>query len=103
TRRSSDLRYSAKVDQAQTAEEFAAVVNQMLSELRTSHTHYYTPQDPAYFHLCGIFWPVLEPKLKAFLTGGKPDYVGIGIFTELKGGNAFVNGVLYSLSAASIS
>src|ERR1035438_10734566 len=47
---SAKQRYSAKVDHAQTAEEFAAVVNQMLSELRTSHTHYYTPQDPAYFH-----------------------------------------------------
>jgi carboxyl-terminal processing protease len=99
---SAKQRYSAKVDHAQTAEEFAAVVNQMLSELRTSHTHYYTPQDPAYFHLCGIFWPVLEPKLKAFLTGGKPDYVGIGIFTELKGGKTFVSGVLDGSPAASV-
>jgi carboxyl-terminal processing protease len=93
-------RFSAQVDRAQTDDEFAALVNQMLAELRTSHTRYYTAQEPAYFQLCGIFWEVLEPKLKRFLSGDKPDYVGIGAFTTSKDGKLFVSDVLDASPAA---
>src|ERR1700742_2846890 len=39
-------RYGALIDGVKTSEQFADVVNQMLAGLRTSHTHYYTPDDP---------------------------------------------------------
>ncbi len=93
-------RYSAQVERAQTPEEFAAVVNQMLSLLQTSHTHYYTPQSPEYFQLAGIFWPVLEPKLKTFLPDGRPDYPGIGAVTVSRGEHIFISDVLSGSAAA---
>src|SRR3954462_5121593 len=34
-------RYAPLAENAKTPEEFAAVVNRMLGELRASHTHYY--------------------------------------------------------------
>jgi carboxyl-terminal processing protease len=93
--------YAPKAERAQTADEFAAVVNQMLSLLRTSHTHYYTPQEPEYFQLCGIFWPVLEAKLKPFLPNGRPDYAGIGIFSVSRDGKVFVKDVFSGSPAES--
>lgn len=93
-------RYETQARGAQTADEFGAVVNRMLSELRTSHTYYYTPQDPEYFQLCGIFWPQLEAKLKPILPNGRPDYAGIGIFTVLRDGKVFVSDVLSASPAA---
>jgi carboxyl-terminal processing protease len=94
-------RYAPLAEKAKTTQEFAAVVNQMLGELRTSHTHYYTPHEPEYFQLAGIFWPVLESKLKAFLSNGRPDYVGIGIFTAEHNGRTFVADVLSGYPAQS--
>jgi carboxyl-terminal processing protease len=94
-------RYAPLAEKAKTTQEFAAVVNQMLGELRTSHTHYYTPHEPEYFQLAGIFWPVLESKLKAFLSNGRPDYVGIGIFTAEHNGRTFVADVLSGFPAQS--
>lgn len=41
-------RYRPRALAAHDHEAFAAVVNQMLAELRTSHTHYYTRWDPDY-------------------------------------------------------
>src|ERR1043166_9716109 len=82
-------RYAARAEHARTADDFASVVNEMLSELRSSHTHYYTSQSTEYFQLCGIFWSTLEPKLKQFLASGRPDYVGIGVSTVSRGGKGF--------------
>lgn len=31
------------------------IINRMLSELRTSHTHYYTKRDPEYYQLLSVF------------------------------------------------
>jgi carboxyl-terminal processing protease len=93
-------RYAPLVDGAQTTSQFATIVNQMLGELRTSHTHYYTSQDPEYFQLAGIFWPVLEHKLKPFLRNGRPDYAGIGIFTVSVGGKTFVSSMLSGFPGA---
>lgn len=93
-------RYSSKAAGASSDDEFRAVVNKMLAELKTSHTHYYTRADPEYFQLCGIFWETLEPKLKEFLAEAKPVYAGIGISTGSKAGRIFVNSVLDGSPAA---
>jgi C-terminal processing protease CtpA/Prc len=93
-------RFSPQVDGTGTSEEFASVVNKMLLELHTSHTQYYTPDDPAYFQLAGIFWRGLEPKVKRFLANGKPDYPGIGVFTRMIDGKSFIEAILDGSPAA---
>ena len=95
--------YQPLANQAQSQDELAQVINQMLSELQTSHTHFYTPEDPAYYQLLGIFFklvPEIQQQLEGYLPDGKPQYSGIGIFTEQKGGNLFVSGVLDGSPAA---
>lgn len=93
-------RYAVRAAAAPTRDQFAAVVNEMLSELHSSHTHYYTPQTPEYFQLCGIFWSTLETKLKPFLPTGRPDYIGIGISTVFRNGKIFLSDVLSGSPAA---
>ncbi|MEM6521951.1 MAG: peptidase S41, partial [Cyanobacteria bacterium P01_C01_bin.70] len=52
-------RYEPLANQAQSQAEFAQIVNQMLDELNVSHTHFYIPEDPAYYQLAGIFLTVI--------------------------------------------
>ena len=93
-------RYRPRAEAARTSEEFSNLVNDMLSELHSSHTHYYTPDNPDYFQLCGIFWSTLAPKLASVLPGQRPDYVGIGISTASHDGKVFVSDVLTGSPAA---
>src|SRR5689334_20541967 len=48
-------KYRERASHASTREEHAAIVNEMLAELHTSHTVFYTPDTPDYFHLLGLF------------------------------------------------
>lgn len=69
----------------------------MLDELNTSHTHFYTPEDPAYYQLLGIFFtliPETRQWLEDYLPDHKPQYSGIGIFTVQRDDGAFVKAVL---------
>lgn len=93
-------RYLPRATHAQTDEEFSIVVNQMLAELRTSHTHYYAAADPEYYQLCGIFWTFLETKLKPFLADGTARYSGIGISTLQSKDKTFVRCVFDGMPAA---
>ena len=92
--------YGPLAARAQSAEEFANVVNTMLAELHTSHTHLYTAHEPEYFQICGIFWPFLEPELKPFLPEGKLRYSGIGIATATLQGKVFIRSILDRSPAA---
>ncbi len=90
-------KYKPQVMQAQSSEDVAAVINQMLSELKTSHTYFYTPNEPAYYQVLGIFAPRsadFRQQLKKFFPTGKIEYSGIGIFTKDINGKTFVSGVL---------
>ena len=90
-------KYKPQVMQAQSSEDVAAVINQMLSELKTSHTYFYTPNQPAYYQILGIFAPRsadFRQQLKKFFPTGKIEYSGIGIFTQDINGKTFVSGVL---------
>ena len=90
-------KYQPQAAQAQNSEEFASVINQMLSELRTSHTHFYTQSEPAYYQILGIFQPrseELQQQLKKFFPKGKIEYRGIGIFTKDINGKTFVSAIL---------
>lgn len=96
-------KYQPQVVKAQSSKEVAAVFNQMLSELKTSHTHYYTQNEPAYYQLLGIFYArstELPKKLREFFTKGKFEYTGIGLFTKDINGKTFVSAILDDSPAA---
>lgn len=96
-------RYEPLANQAQSQAEFAQIVNQMLDELNVSHTHFYIPEDPAYYQLAGIFLTVIpetRQRLESYLLDGKPQYSGIGIFTVQHADGRFVKAVLDGSPAA---
>lgn len=90
-------KYQPQASQARSSEQFAEVINQMLAELKTSHTHFYTPSETAYYQLLGIFQPEIkdlpEPAKRLF-PNGKLEYTGIGIFTQTVNGKTFISAIL---------
>jgi len=80
-------RYKPKALAANDHESFGVIVNQMLAELKTSHTYYYTKWDPFYYIIQVVF--------------GKRDSHrnGIGVVTKNIDGRHYVIAVLKSSSA----
>lgn len=96
-------KYAPQVRQAQSSEAAAALINQMLSELNTSHTRFYIPSEPAYYQILGIFQPRipdLQQPLKKFFPNGKIEYSGIGIFTKEIDNKIFIRAILDGSPAA---
>lgn len=93
--------YASQAAQARSPEALAIVVNQMLAELKASHTHYYTSAEPEYYQLAGVFWQRgIQRQLKPFLSNGKLEYVGIGASTRELDGKTFIRAVLDGSPAA---
>ncbi|MHC4464174.1 MAG: S41 family peptidase, partial [Planctomycetota bacterium] len=80
-------RYRPRALAAKDHESFAVIINQMLAELKTSHTRYFTKWDPGYYILEVVF--------------GKPDSHrnGIGVVAKRIEGRHYVIAVLNSSSA----
>jgi carboxyl-terminal processing protease len=96
-------KYEPQAARTKSTQEVAGVINQMLSELRTSHTRFYIPNEPAYYQLLGIFQarnPEFQKQLKKFFPKGKIEYSGIGAFTKDINGKTFVSGILDGSPAA---
>lgn len=96
-------KYRPLAEKANSRPELAAIINQMLSELKTSHTRFYTPAEPEYYQLLGIFYdrsPRLREQLKRFFPSGKIEYTGIGAFTKTSDGNIYVSSILDGTPAA---
>ncbi|MBW4469843.1 MAG: PDZ domain-containing protein [Stenomitos rutilans HA7619-LM2] len=94
-------KYSPLAAQTRSPEALTVVVNQMLAELKASHTHYYTAAEPEYYQLAGVFWRRgIQRQLKPFLPNGKLEYVGIGAYTREVDGKTFVRAVLDGSPAA---
>jgi carboxyl-terminal processing protease len=88
-------RYRPQAASAETPEDMAAVVNAMLAELGASHTHYYTPEDPAFYQLADIFSFALGHRgLDHLFPKGEVTYPGIGAFTRVDEGRCFLTGVI---------
>jgi carboxyl-terminal processing protease len=89
-------RFRPQAASARSREDGAAVINAMLAKLNASHTHYYTPEDPAYYQLADIFAGALEHRgLDRIFPRGDVSYPGIGVFTEADNqGRIFVTGVI---------
>lgn len=96
-------KYKSQVAKAKSSQKVATVINQMLSQLQTSHTHFYTQNEQEYYQLLGIFQPNSEEirkQLKKFFPPGKIEYSGIGIFTKDINGKTFVSAILDGSPAA---
>src|SRR5271156_6841441 len=90
------VRFRPDAVSARSREETAEVINAMLAKLGASHTHFYTPEDPAYYQLADIFVGALEHRgLQRVFPRGEVSYPGIGVFTEADNqGRTFVTGVI---------
>jgi carboxyl-terminal processing protease len=89
-------RYRPQAASARSREELAVVVNTMLAELGSSHTHYYTPEDLAYYQLADIFSDALRRRgLQRVFPSGEISYPRIGVFTQVDDrGRPFATGVV---------
>ncbi len=87
-------RYQPQAATAKSTEQLAAIINQMLRELNTSHTHFYTQKEPAYYQIAAIFRQWLLKDLKPFLPHGQLEYTGIGIYTEEIEDKTFIKAIL---------
>ncbi|MHC4168937.1 MAG: S41 family peptidase, partial [Planctomycetota bacterium] len=105
-------RYRSKALAAEDHESFAAVVNQMLGELKTSHTRYFTKWEPEYYTLQAVFTSATLADVSAGETSvlvkylsklrssqGEPHRSGIGVVTKDMGGRHYVTAVLSSSPA----
>jgi carboxyl-terminal processing protease len=90
-------KYRSRIADVRSTETPAIAINQMLAELKTSHTRLYTPDEPAYYQLLGIFHPRssdLRKQLKPFFPKDRIEYSDIGIFTRNLDGKPFISAVL---------
>lgn len=95
--------YQPQLIKAYSSKDAAVVLNQMLSQLKSSHTRFYTRDEPAYYQLLGIFLPQnpdLNKQLKQFLPKGKFEYTDIGLFTKDINGKTFTSSILDESPAA---
>lgn len=77
---------------ATSPDERASIINDMLALLETSHTRYYTRDDPAYYTLLDIFQAVPRVEsLLSFFPDSVVAYTGIGLRT------AMINDTLFAL------
>ncbi|MCC5650308.1 S41 family peptidase [Nostoc sp. XA013] len=89
--------YQPQLIKAYSSKDAAVVLNQMLSQIKSSHTRFYTQDEPAYYQLLGIFLPQspdLNKQLKQFFPKGKLEYTDIGLFTKDINGKTFTSSIL---------
>ena len=93
-------RYMPDATEANSEEALASVANNMLSELHASHTRYYTPHEPEYYQLCGIFAGALRRRgLERAFAGGRISYPGIGVLSRVDmQGNSMITGVIEGMT-----
>ncbi|HEY5207349.1 MAG TPA: S41 family peptidase [Roseiarcus sp.] len=94
-------RFRPEASSARSQEDAALVINAMLAKLGASHTHFYTPEEPAYYQLADIFVGALGHRgLERVFPRGEVSYPGIGVFTEVDiQSRIFVTGVIEGASA----
>ncbi|MCC6780803.1 MAG: PDZ domain-containing protein [Hyphomicrobiales bacterium] len=81
---------------ATTADEAVHRINELLAELKTSHTGLFTPDDYEYYLLADVLGSgrELSEWMSHRFWGSGPYYPGIGAFTRAIEGRHFVDGVL---------
>lgn len=89
--------YQSQAKSTSSREAEAAIINQMLSQLKTSHTRLYIPEEPAYYEILGIFQPRLpdlQTQLEPFFPDGTITYSGIGIYTTTINSKIYIRAML---------
>lgn len=84
----------AEMSQAKTWEQKSEVINQLLRQLKTSHTAYFPPNSKGFFELQGIFAGLNGKAAEA------PSYRGIGLESLLTPQGRFVSAVWPGFPAA---
>jgi carboxyl-terminal processing protease len=81
---------------AATAEEAVRRINGLLSELKTSHTALFTPDDYEYYILLDILGAPSNQSdlISRRFWGNGPYYPGIGVFTRKVEGRHFIEGTM---------
>lgn len=80
---------------SKTESDVPSIINQMLSELRASHTHYFTKHDPEYYQLLSIFNSgSFSQEVKKLFPSGVIRYPTIGAITTRTGTGVFISSVL---------
>ncbi len=80
------VRYGLRAEAARGPREFAAVVNEMLAELGSSHTRLYTDRDPEYYFLRAVFRETLRRPA--------PEWDDAGLVTTTTPDGTFVRDLL---------
>jgi carboxyl-terminal processing protease len=88
-------RHRVAASRAETRDQFAEVVNEMLRSLNASHTAYFSQDDPRRYQILGIFEAVADQSRSDLFT-----YDGIGIATAVVGDRRFVTAVFDGLPGA---
>jgi len=87
--------YVLAAPRKKTRAEFAELVNRLLGELETSHTRYFTPDEPEYYQLIDIFSETsFRDAMERYFPDGDLSYPGIGVFTRTIEGQTFITGVI---------
>lgn len=94
-------RYSTDAATAASSGELAEIINRMLSELKASHSRYFTSEEPEYYQLADIFTGALRRRgLNCAFPGGRISYPGIGILSRIGAeSRGLVTGVVESMPA----
>lgn len=87
-------KYGPLAEKAGSKEELYRVINLMLSELRTSHTELYSPSDPMYYMLLGIFSDASPEDFQKSIPAGRILYTEIGVFTKKLDQDTFISAIL---------
>lgn len=74
-------------------DQMSAILNELLGELKTSHTAWYDEADAEYYELLDIFKPIMSDEVDA-LFWGDITYTTIGIQTMRVDGDVFVRSIL---------
>ena len=82
---------------AESHDEFAGVLNEMLAGLATSHTYYYSRLDPRRYQLLGVFHKLYDADDESLFK-----YDGIGIDTRVIDGRTYITAVYNGFPAADI-
>jgi len=86
--------FRQQAGQADSRDKFAAIVNDWLATLHSSHTHYYSRLDPKRYQLLSVFASVFESEPADSFV-----YQGIGIDTQQLDGKTCVTAVYDGLPA----
>jgi carboxyl-terminal processing protease len=85
-------RYGGKIATISSKEEFVTLIRAMLGDLKSSHTAFYTRDDPEFYQLASIFHAI--PEIKGLFRGSQIRYPSIGVITKEIGKKCFVYAVL---------